>query len=579
MKSLASLKLVIYIIIGVILLGGLIVGVYLSQQEQEVRQQAALGGPHQCGNFRLVPQSETYNPYTGLYTSRISIERISGTPSNQEVTFHLELSRAFCHRFIGQDAWGRDVDNSTCSLNSFIHPLTGKRIDPDTQATGNGLTPIGYQVYRGTIPAGVNSRTLEFILPSTDQTNAVNNCGSFQIDYALPFADGIDCSATNQIAIGKDFTHTTCAGNSNQCNLSGQNCTVQATCQSANLSIVGETTQTPAITYSYPAGVNVQAFKTKISYKLKRNGVMSDWILCRQGQNNDQDWGGGYCRIVGQDLTGLEEIQAKVDIGFFLTTNTPHGLLATCAQGASEWINHVAGNYEFALGECSNQCVASKALPVVATPTPTTTVTTTPTNTPTRTPTATPTRTPTATPTRTPTATPTRTPTATPTRTPTPVPSATASPTPTRTPTATPTRTPTATPTRTPTATPTRTPTPVPSATASPTPTRTPTPTATPTPRPFGGMCVAIYMDPVQPKFGDQVTFTCGLVTGVTRYEFRYYQPGSSTPRSLATASSNVSQPLTVNLVGDYAAQCRICPEPTALYTYCNDPNWGWDPL
>ena len=108
-------------------------------------------------------------------------------------------------------------------------------------------------------------------------------------------------------------------------------------------------------------------------------------------------------------------------------------------------------------------------LPVVPTPTATSTPTLTPT------PTATSTPTPTPTPTATSTSTPT------PTYTPMTISVATSTPTLTPTPTATSTPTPTPTPTATSTSTPTPTYTPMTISVATSTPTLTPTPTATPT--------------------------------------------------------------------------------------------------
>lgn len=142
---------------------------------------------------------------------------------------------------------------------------------------------------------------------------------------------------------------------------------------------------------------------------------------------------------------------------------------------------------------------------------------------------------------------------------------------------------PTATVTPTPQATNTPTPTPTTpaSATATPTPTSPPNATATPTatPAPFGEMCLDITANPAAPKYNDAVTFTCAAVAGVESYQFRYFEPSTLTPTALATREKNVSQPLTVNKAGEYTVQCRICPPATATNQYCNDPNWGWDPI
>ncbi|HNQ17101.1 MAG TPA: hypothetical protein PKJ26_01665 [Candidatus Woesebacteria bacterium] len=142
---------------------------------------------------------------------------------------------------------------------------------------------------------------------------------------------------------------------------------------------------------------------------------------------------------------------------------------------------------------------------------------------------------------------------------------------------------PTATITPTPTTPvgPTNTPTPtatLPPGVPSATPTPSGRPTATPTPPPFGGMCLSISMSPATPAYNDSVTFTCGLVQGVAKYEFRYFEPGVLTPTKLDASSGNVSKAIKVTKAGTYTAQCRICPPVTSSNTYCNDPNWGWDP-
>jgi len=139
---------------------------------------------------------------------------------------------------------------------------------------------------------------------------------------------------------------------------------------------------------------------------------------------------------------------------------------------------------------------------------------------------------------------------------------------------------PTATITPTPTTPtgPTNSPTPTPTRGPSATPTPSGRPTATPTPPPFGGMCLSISMSPATPAYNDSVVFTCGLVQGVAKYEFRYFEPGVLTPTKLDASSGNVSKAIKVTKTGTYTAQCRICPPVTSSNTYCNDPNWGWDP-
>ncbi len=145
---------------------------------------------------------------------------------------------------------------------------------------------------------------------------------------------------------------------------------------------------------------------------------------------------------------------------------------------------------------------------------------------------------------------------------------------------------PSPTATITPTA-PTNTPTPsvtlppgVPTATPTPTrPTSRNTPTPTPTPPPFGGMCLSIAANPATPAYNDSVTFTCGLVQGVSKYEFRYFEPGSLAPIKLDANTNNISKAIKVTKAGTYTAQCRICPTETAAKEYCSNPNWGWDPI
>lgn len=145
-------------------------------------------------------------------------------------------------------------------------------------------------------------------------------------------------------------------------------------------------------------------------------------------------------------------------------------------------------------------------------------------------------------------------------------------------PTSAPTASPTVTSAPTPTTPPTATATPPGTRnTPTPTPTRTTTPVPTATPAPFGEMCVSISSNPSQPTYNDTVVFTCGAVSGITNYQFRYKPPGSTQYQTLATAQSNQSESLRVNLTGQYVVQCRICPPATSQYQYCNDPNWGWD--
>lgn len=148
--------------------------------------------------------------------------------------------------------------------------------------------------------------------------------------------------------------------------------------------------------------------------------------------------------------------------------------------------------------------------------------------------------------------------------------------TPTNTPIAQATSTVTNTPTRTPTNTPTRTPTLVPSNTLTLTPTRTPTTppgvtasvTTAPTVTQAGGTCNSIMISyantgapVISPRKGDSINFTCGVVNGAFRYEFRLREPGSNNYITLVPIStgSRVSQPYTITQAGDFSGQCRMC--------------------
>ena len=106
-----------------------------------------------------------------------------------------------------------------------------------------------------------------------------------------------------------------------------------------------------------------------------------------------------------------------------------------------------------------------------------------------------------------------------------------------------------------------------------------PSATPTPTTEPIGEMCLSISSTPARPKFNDSVSFTCGLVLGISNYEFRYFEPNSVLPISIDIASTNISKPIRITKTGRYTAQCRICPIPTENNRYCEDPNWGWDPV
>lgn len=79
---------------------------------------------------------------------------------------------------------------------------------------------------------------------------------------------------------------------------------------------------------------------------------------------------------------------------------------------------------------------------------------------------------------------------------------------------------------------------------------------------PVGPICSNITPSIATPKIGDQVTYTCGRVTGATSYDFKLVHPDGSIERQTGATSSNpssVSQPFTITQAGKYTAQCRIC--------------------
>lgn len=132
------------------------------------------------------------------------------------------------------------------------------------------------------------------------------------------------------------------------------------------------------------------------------------------------------------------------------------------------------------------------------------------------------------------------------------------------------------TPTVTP---PTNSPTPTTPPRSTPTPTSPPNSTPTPTTPAVGPMCVSISMSPTAPQLGGTVTFTCGRVAGITEYQFRYFEPGSTEVKPLSTARENISSPLSITKSGNYRAQCRVCPSNADSTNTCANPAWGWDPV
>jgi hypothetical protein len=59
---------------------------------------------------------------------------------------------------------------------------------------------------------------------------------------------------------------------------------------------------------------------------------------------------------------------------------------------------------------------------------------------------------------------------------------------------------------------------------------------------------------------GDSVTFTCGTVTGATRYEFRVrFADGTFQNITPSDTSANVSTAFTITKKGRHHVQCRPC--------------------
>lgn len=100
------------------------------------------------------------------------------------------------------------------------------------------------------------------------------------------------------------------------------------------------------------------------------------------------------------------------------------------------------------------------------------------------------------------------------------------------------------------------------------TPPSSPTPPAT-TP-PVGPMCLSITMTNVtrpsagtdDPTLNETVRFTCGTVSGVSKYVFRIVEPDNNIVDLQATGAT--SEPYTISKIGSYRAQCQICTSSTS---------------
>ena len=59
------------------------------------------------------------------------------------------------------------------------------------------------------------------------------------------------------------------------------------------------------------------------------------------------------------------------------------------------------------------------------------------------------------------------------------------------------------------------------------------------------------------PQLGDSVRFTCGTVSGASRYIFRVIQPDGTVQMLQATGATSANYNITQ--AGTYKAQCQIC--------------------
>ena len=71
-------------------------------------------------------------------------------------------------------------------------------------------------------------------------------------------------------------------------------------------------------------------------------------------------------------------------------------------------------------------------------------------------------------------------------------------------------------------------------------------------------VCLAISMSKTNPAINDTVTFTCAQVADVASYQFRVIQPDGETAELRATG--NVSSAYTITDSGKFRAECRLCP-------------------
>lgn len=110
---------------------------------------------------------------------------------------------------------------------------------------------------------------------------------------------------------------------------------------------------------------------------------------------------------------------------------------------------------------------------------------------------------------------------------------------------------------------------PTPQPSPRPTPRPTPTPGVTPSPEPSpspgvspspGPICAYVAINKPNVVVGDQINLTCGIIPGVSRYEFRISLPdGSIQAIQPASENSNISANFAITQTGAHKAQCRIC--------------------
>ncbi|PIY80072.1 MAG: hypothetical protein COY80_04805 [Candidatus Pacebacteria bacterium CG_4_10_14_0_8_um_filter_42_14] len=73
-----------------------------------------------------------------------------------------------------------------------------------------------------------------------------------------------------------------------------------------------------------------------------------------------------------------------------------------------------------------------------------------------------------------------------------------------------------------------------------------------------GPVCLNLSIDNPAPEYGQTVNLTCGTVPGITQYEFRLLPPNGTTALKLPSTGNTAS--FTVNEIGAYKARCVICP-------------------